>query len=53
MRYNKYVTNICQFGTADITEIWGPSVGGTEIKILQHDVVQIGTDVLQSPALLI
>jgi len=40
------VTNRCQFGTANITEIWVPSESGTEIKILQHDAVQIGTDVL-------
>jgi hypothetical protein len=47
MRYNKYATNMCQFGTANITEIWGPSDGGTEIKILRHDAVQIGTDLLK------
>jgi hypothetical protein len=50
---NKYVTNRCQFGTADIAEIWGHSDGGTEIKILRHDAVQIGTDVLKSSGFLI
>ena len=37
---------MCQFGTADISEVWGPSDGGTEIKILQHDAMQIGTYLL-------
>ena len=45
VQYNKHVTHRCQFGTANITEIWGPPDGGNEIKILRHDAVQIGTDV--------